>query len=157
MTETPESKWVVEIPIDAPDIAAARRRAARIALDAGVDAERLIVSHVGDDAQTRKMCEVLETREARLALASRDLGAIFRLLQHARGEPRLSQRWIGARTGMTQSEVSEVLGGRQVRTYDTLDRVRTGLWVPRGWMGMAYDQETEDLLADGEAADDRVR
>lgn len=149
MTETPDAKWVVEVPIDAPDIAVARRRAARIAEDAGVDAQHLVVSRVGDTAQTRKMVEVLETVPARLALARRDFGTVFRLLQAAR-DPHLTQRWIASRTGMSQSEISEVLGGRQLRAYDTLERVGAGLWVPRGRMGMAYDQETEDLLGEDE-------
>lgn len=157
MSETPEARWVVELPIEAPDIGAARRHAARIAEGAGVDAQHLVVSRVGDTAELRKMAEVLETVPARLALARRDLGTVFRLLQQVR-EPRLSQRWIASRTGLAQSEISEVLGGRQIRTYDTLDRVRAGLWVPRGRMGMAYDQETEDLLAvSGEPADDPDR
>ena len=71
----------------------------------------------------------------RRALAARDLGTVYRLLTEA----GVSQRRIAELTGQRQSEVSEVLAGRQVQAYDVLVRVADGLGVPRGWMGLAYD------------------
>lgn len=69
----------------------------------------------------------------RVALATRDIGAVFRLLT----EQGVSQRTVAQLTGMAQSEVSEVLHGRRVQAYDVLVRIAEGLGVPRGWMGLA--------------------
>ncbi|GAA3431702.1 helix-turn-helix domain-containing protein [Kutzneria kofuensis] len=54
----------------------------------------------------------------------------------------MSQRQIAALTGQSQSEVSEILKGRQVMAYDVLARIADGLGVPRGYMGLAYDEAT---------------
>jgi transcriptional regulator with XRE-family HTH domain len=51
----------------------------------------------------------------------------------------VSQRRIADLVKMSQSEVSEILNGRQVQAYDVLVRVATGLEIPRGAMGLAYD------------------
>ena len=77
------------------------------------------------------------------ALAVRDLGTVYRLLTEA----GVSQRRIAELTGQRQSEVSEVLAGRQVQAYDVLVRVADGLGVPRGLMGLAYDEETAHTYA----------
>ena len=74
----------------------------------------------------------------RRALAARDIGEVFRLLT-ATG---VAQRRIAELTGMGQSEVSEVLAGRRVMAYDVLARIADGFGVPRGLMGLAYDEET---------------
>jgi transcriptional regulator with XRE-family HTH domain len=83
--------------------------------------------------------------EMRQVLAVRDVAGIFRLLQ----KREISQRRIAEMTGMSQSEVSEVLHGtRQVQAYNTLLRICEGLGAPRGLMGLAYDEPTEVALAD---------
>ncbi|HEY4019498.1 MAG TPA: helix-turn-helix domain-containing protein [Pseudonocardiaceae bacterium] len=73
------------------------------------------------------------------ALSTRDISAVYRLLR----KQGISQRQIAASTGQSQSEVSEILKGRQVMAYDVLARIADGLSIPRGYMGLAYDQGTE--------------
>lgn len=53
------------------------------------------------------------------ALASRDVSTVYKLLKAA----GFSQRQIGALTGQSQSEVSEIVNGRQVMAYDVLERI----------------------------------
>lgn len=79
-----------------------------------------------------------EEPEMRRALAARDISGVYRLLRRV----GISQRQIAALTGQSQSEVSEILKGRQVMAYDVLTRVSDGLGVPRGYMGLAYDEAT---------------
>jgi transcriptional regulator with XRE-family HTH domain len=84
------------------------------------------------------------TPVARQVLAARDIAAIYDLLQH-RG---ISQRRIAALTGQSQSEISEILAGeRQVMAYDVLVRIADGLGIPRGFMGLAYDASTDELVS----------
>ncbi|MGH3801774.1 MAG: helix-turn-helix domain-containing protein, partial [Pseudonocardiaceae bacterium] len=71
------------------------------------------------------------------ALAGR-LSTVYKLLKAA----GFSQRLIGALTGQSQSEVSEIINGRQVMAYDVLERIADGLGIPRGDMGLAYDEST---------------
>lgn len=82
--------------------------------------------------------DVWEEREMREALHRRDISTVYRLLRR-RG---VSQRQIAALTGQSQSEVSEILKGRQVMAYDVLVRIASGLGIPRGYMGLAYDEAT---------------
>ncbi|KAA2263719.1 helix-turn-helix transcriptional regulator [Solihabitans fulvus] len=77
------------------------------------------------------------------ALASRDISSVYRLLRRQ----GVSQRQIAALTGQSQSEVSEILKGRQVMAYDVLTRIAHGLGVPRGYMGLAYDEATAVRVA----------
>src|ERR1700742_5294348 len=72
------------------------------------------------------------------ALSGRDVSQIYRLLRRK----GVSQRQIAALTGQSQSEVSEILKGRQVMAYDVLARIADGLGIPRGYMGLAYDEAT---------------
>ncbi|MPZ00357.1 MAG: tetratricopeptide repeat protein [Actinophytocola sp.] len=75
----------------------------------------------------------------REALAARRVSSVYRLLRvHG-----ISQRQIAAMTGQSQSEVSEILKGRQVMAYDVLARIADGLRIPRGYMGLAYDEATQ--------------
>jgi transcriptional regulator with XRE-family HTH domain len=80
--------------------------------------------------------------DMRTALATRDIARVFKLLQRV----GVSQRRIAALTGQSQSEISEILGGRQVVSYDVLTRIADGLGVPRGSLGLAYDADTAALL-----------
>lgn len=77
------------------------------------------------------------------ALAARDISSVYRLLRRH----GVSQRQIAALTGQSQSEVSEILKGRQVMAYDVLARIADGLNVPRGYMGLAYDEATAVRVA----------
>ena len=74
----------------------------------------------------------------------RDMQLMIRLLQRY----GFSQRRVADLTGQSQSEVSEILKGRRVTSYDLLVRIADGLGVPRGWMGLAYDSP-ESPTADG--------
>ncbi|MGH3912988.1 MAG: helix-turn-helix domain-containing protein [Pseudonocardiaceae bacterium] len=77
------------------------------------------------------------------ALVGRDVSSIYRLLRRV----GISQRQIAALTGQSQSEVSEILKGRQVMAYDVLARISDGVGIPRGYMGLAYDKATATSVA----------
>lgn len=81
-----------------------------------------------------------EGDDMRAALHERDVSAVYRLLRK-RG---FSQRLVASLTGQSQSEVSEILKGRQVMAYDVLARIADGLGVPRGHMGLAYEKSEVD-------------
>jgi transcriptional regulator with XRE-family HTH domain len=87
--------------------------------------------------------DVWNGREMRDALANRNISEIYRLLRRV----GVSQRQIAASTGQSQSEVSEILKGRQVMAYDVLARIADGLGIPRGYMGLAYDGATAVRVA----------
>ena len=89
--------------------------------------------------------EVWEDQEMRTALAAREVSTIYKLLRRK----GVSQRQIAAYTGQSQSEVSEILKGRQVMAYDVLVRIADGLGVPRGYMGLAYDEVTAARVVAG--------
>src|SRR3954452_6938863 len=88
--------------------------------------------------------EEWEKQEMRSALAAREVSTVYRLLRRT----GVSQRQIAAMTGQSQSEVSEILKGRQVMDYDVLVRIADGLGVPRGYMGLAYDEVTAARVAE---------
>ncbi|GAB3286360.1 helix-turn-helix domain-containing protein [Parasphingorhabdus pacifica] len=83
------------------------------------------------------------SKEMREALANRNISEIYRQLRRI----GVSQRQIAASTGQSQSEVSEILKGRQVMAYDVLARIADGLGIPRGYMGLAYDGATAMRVA----------
>lgn len=95
---------------------------------------------------------VWEGSEMRAALAARDISQMYRLLRRV----GTSQRQIASLTGQSQSEVSEILKGRQVMAYDVLIRIADGLGAPRGYMGLAYDGSTAASVAtrDGDALEE---
>lgn len=74
------------------------------------------------------------------ALAQRDITTVYKILTRE-GIP---QRTIAALTGQSQSEVSEIIKGRQVMGYDLLVRIANGLGIPRGMMGLAYDEDSTE-------------
>jgi len=94
--------------------------------------------------------EAWDDQEMRNALAAREVSSIYKQLRR-RG---VSQRQIAAMTGQSQSEVSEILKGRQVMAYDVLVRIADGLGVPRGYMGLAYDEVTAQKIAETREAPD---
>jgi tetratricopeptide (TPR) repeat protein len=42
-------------------------------------------------------------------------------------------------TRQNQSEISEIIGGRQVMAYGLLERIALSLGIPRGYLGLEYD------------------
>jgi len=85
--------------------------------------------------------EIWRKPEMVAALAARDIAAVYRLLRRV----GVSQRRIAALTGQAQSEISEIVRGRQVVSYDVLVRIADGLGVPRGHLGLAHDEATSSL------------
>src|SRR5262249_51601754 len=75
--------------------------------------------------------------EMRTALAARDITRVYRLLQKL----GFSQQKIAALAGQSQPEVSAIIHGRKVMAYDVLSRIADGLGIPRGYMGLAYNDE----------------
>jgi transcriptional regulator with XRE-family HTH domain len=78
--------------------------------------------------------ELWERPEVRAILAERDIGSLIVLLQ----QYGFSQRRLAALMSMSQSEISEIKGGRRVGAYDVLLRVAEGLGVPLVYMGLAH-------------------
>jgi transcriptional regulator with XRE-family HTH domain len=76
--------------------------------------------------------ESFDGDEMRAVLAARDIGTVYRLL----GRRDVSQRQIAQLTDQSQSEVSEILSGRQVGNVWVLERIADGLGIPRAWMGL---------------------
>lgn len=70
------------------------------------------------------------------ALAARDVSTVYQLLCHS----ARTQTQISELTGQSQSEVSDILNGRKVVSYAVLERICGGLGIPRGHMGLAYDE-----------------
>ncbi|WP_181722908.1 helix-turn-helix domain-containing protein [Nocardia gipuzkoensis] len=86
---------------------------------------------------------VWESPVMRAALARRDLKRVFELLQRG----GFSQREIGRQAGLSSSEVYQVLHrNRRISAYDVLAKIADGLKIPRGYMGLAYDDSTENNL-----------
>lgn len=93
---------------------------------------------------------VWRSAEVRDALAVRDIGTVYRVLR----EHGVPQSRIAQLTGQAQSEVSDVLNGRAVRSYELLARIATGLGIPRGWMGMAGEPDPATEGTDPPAEED---
>ncbi len=81
-----------------------------------------------------KLVDLLTGAAARQALACRNITAVYRILRDA----GVSQVSIALATGQRQSEVSNIIAGRQVQSVALLERIADGLGTPRGWMGLAY-------------------
>ena len=76
--------------------------------------------------------DLLRDSALRAAFAQRDIGTVYVKLGH-RG---VSQRRIAALTGQSQSEISEIISGRQVTSVALLERIADALGVPRAWLGL---------------------
>jgi transcriptional regulator with XRE-family HTH domain len=87
---------------------------------------------------------LLARPDVRAALASHDIGALFRVL----GESGWSQRGIGRAARMHQSEVSNIIKGRRVIGYRVLVRIADGLGIPRELMNLG-PAEGGGAYADG--------
>ena len=89
----------------------------------------------GSEKPTPPIDPVLCQRDdVRAVLAVRDIAGLYQLLKDA----GLTQRTIAELTGQSQSEVSEILAGRKVLSYDVLVRITNGLAIPRGLMGLSF-------------------
>jgi transcriptional regulator with XRE-family HTH domain len=86
-----------------------------------------------------ELVDLLAGATARHALAHRDITTVFRILRDA----GVSQTRLAHATGQQQSEISEIISGRQVQSVALLERIADGLGVRRGWMGLAYDLDLE--------------
>ena len=75
----------------------------------------------------------------RPVLAARDIGVLYLVLKD---DAELTQRRIAELTGQSQSEVSEILKGRQVRDVTVLERIAKGLGIPRELMGLSYGEHS---------------
>src|SRR5689334_9240895 len=110
---------------------------------------------VADETIPRIPLGLLEDPDFMEALSTRNIQGIFRSLQVV----GVSQRRIGRLTGQSQSEISEIIGGRTVVNYDVLCRIADGLGIPRGWMGLAQalptPEEIEALVARAAALDEQ--
>jgi transcriptional regulator with XRE-family HTH domain len=91
--------------------------------------------------------------DVRAALAARDIGAVYRLL----GKAGVTQRQIAQLTGQSQSEVSTIGAGRQVRDVEVLERIADRLEVPRAWMGLSYGEEQPDTPSAGDEVNENMR
>lgn len=97
---------------------------------------------------------VWKNPEVRAALARRDIRFVY-LYLIGNG---YKQCEIAELTGQPPSEVSAIVNGRPVRSYDVLVRIAEGLGVPRGWMGLAYGEAGLVPASSGpEISDDKKR
>lgn len=92
--------------------------------------------------------ELLALPGLRAALADHDVALVYKILTR-RGT---TQRQIAALTGQSQSEISEILKGRQVQAYNVLVRICTGLGILRGAMGLSFDEYAVDKVVGNSAA-----
>lgn len=85
-----------------------------------------------------------EDPEMRNALAARDVSLVYRFLRRK----GVTEREIAAMTHQSVSEVSAIIRGRRVMAYDVLVRIADGFGIPRGYMGLAYDEFSAARIAD---------
>lgn len=83
-----------------------------------------------------------QNTEIRNALRARDMGSLFRYVQHHSGA---SQARIAVATGMTQGRVNELINRRrEVSRLDVFERIADGLGMPddaRRLLGLAPQRE----------------
>jgi tetratricopeptide (TPR) repeat protein len=85
---------------------------------------------------------LLERPEMRRALAGRDIAGLYRLLLAA----GVTRTQITERVGQSLPQIHEVVDkGRTVVSVFVLERIADGLGVPRGWMGLAFTDDAEDM------------
>lgn len=91
--------------------------------------------------------------DLRPVFTAQDIGLLYRVLKDEAG---LSQRQIARLTGQSQSQVSEILAGRQVVSYEALARIAEGLGVPRERMGLSWWGPDGTWHGPGDAYPDEV-
>ena len=86
-----------------------------------------------------------QSPDMRQALRDHDLAFVFHKLK-GRG---YTQRRIGELTRQSQSEICDIMGGREVLAYSVLQRIADGLRIPRGYMGLgSYDHDEHTAVED---------
>jgi transcriptional regulator with XRE-family HTH domain len=95
----------------------------------------------------------LDDDEVRVALAARDIGALYRLFKRL----GVTQRQIAGLTGQSQSEVCEILKGRQVLNVLVLERIADGFGIPRERMGLGYGEKGPRAPSTDGAVDEKVK
>ena len=80
--------------------------------------------------------EFLDDDQVQAAVTALDIGRLYRLVNRL----GVSQRQIAGLTDQTQSEVCEILGGRQVVNVHVLRRIADGLGIPRARMLLGYGE-----------------
>jgi transcriptional regulator with XRE-family HTH domain len=89
----------------------------------------------GERAQPLMSDYLRSHEEMRRALAARDIGAVFGLLNRRGG---VSLRALGAAVGMSASRVQEIMNGkRRVTSIDVFGRIADALEVPGHLLGLA--------------------
>ncbi len=100
---------------------------------------------------------LLDRRDFRQALRSRDFGMAFRLLRQHQGT---TQAQIAAATGLTQGRISKLMSDEQMRVMhiDVIERIADGLQIPGAMVGLAARSwETGDQERDqSEQGEDHV-
>jgi transcriptional regulator with XRE-family HTH domain len=69
----------------------------------------------------------------------------------------VTQRQIAGLTGQSQSEVCEILKGRQVFNVLVLERVAGGFGIPRARLGVSYGETGPDSSSVAEEVDEAVK
>ncbi|MGI9063361.1 MAG: hypothetical protein ACR2FQ_06085 [Pseudonocardiaceae bacterium] len=84
--------------------------------------------------------ELWELPELRAALVKHDFGMIFAFLTGGlEGAGRvLSQRQLAGLLDCSQSQIHEIIHGRDVQMYAVLERYSARLSIPRGYLGIAF-------------------
>lgn len=81
-----------------------------------------------------------EQPEMRTLLSDRDVAAAYRALQ----DLGVTQRQIAQLTAQSQSDISTILDGRQVRDVAVLERICRGLAIPRPYMRLLDKTPSEN-------------
>ncbi len=97
--------------------------------------------------------EFFDSDEMRAAFSARDIGTVYRLLRRQ----GVSQRRIAHLTGQSQSEVCEILQGRQVLNVRVLERIADGLGIPRARLGVSYGEQAPDPPSAGQEVDEAMK
>lgn len=91
---------------------------------------------------------LLAREDMRAFLAAQDVGACFRILT----ENGWTQNRIAKAARMHQSEISEIIKGRQVIVYRVLARIANGLGIPRELMCLGGSSQQDTYAGDGTVA-----
>ncbi|MGH3868694.1 MAG: helix-turn-helix domain-containing protein [Pseudonocardiaceae bacterium] len=98
--------------------------------------------------------EFVDSDEVRAALGALDIGALYRLVNRL----GVTQRQIAELTDQSQSEVCEILQGRQVVNVHVLRRIADGLGISRERMFLSYGETRPQAPSpDGEVGEDGKR
>ncbi|MFI9815104.1 hypothetical protein [Saccharothrix variisporea] len=100
--------------------------------------------HTGGEPPVGVLPHLWEQDGVRDALARREITPLYRLLLRQ----GVSLDRLVALTGQSRADVEAVVAGRPVDDYDTLTRIAEGLGIPKGYMGLAHDEQPAPTPAD---------